>query len=230
MVKSAVSHSINSGKSILRFDDELLGARVINRPNRFIVVAEFGDQRVRCHIHDPGRLKELIFPGNSIRVRRTTGAKTNFSVLTALEGDEWVLVDSRFHPRIARYFLPVNVESEVPVEGRRIDFRCGNEFIEVKGCTLLEGNIAKFPDAPSERATHHVNLLSKLHSEGFASSLMILVMRRGAEAFAPNEITDPAFSSALYSALDNGVKVFPLKMHLEGKSMVYDGLIPVRKQ
>ncbi|QKQ99164.1 hypothetical protein GWK48_01040 [Metallosphaera tengchongensis] len=42
-------------------------------------------------------------------------------------------MDSRFHDKIARKFLPEDVESEVKVGNSRLDFRFNNKWIEVKG-------------------------------------------------------------------------------------------------
>ncbi|HKJ96918.1 MAG TPA: DNA/RNA nuclease SfsA [Thermoplasmataceae archaeon] len=213
------------GKSLVDFDWDLLEAAVVERPNRFVVIANLGGESVKCHLHDPGRLKELIFPGNRIRIRRKPSEKTDYSVVCALDGDEWVLIDSRFHPSIARKFLPDNAVSEVRVGRKRIDFKCENEFIEVKGCTLVDNGTAKFPDAPSLRATEHVRLLTSMKAEGTPASIMFLVMRKNAECFVPNRDTDPEFAEALLRAVGSGVNIVFKKMHLDGKSIIYDGQI-----
>ncbi len=220
-----VNTNLPRGTELARFGYDLIDASVIDRPNRFVVIAGAGGEEVRCHIHDPGRLKELIFPGNSIKIRRTPGNRTAYSVLCALDGKEWVVTDSRFHSQIARKFLPETVRPEVKVGGRRIDFLSGNEYIEVKGCTLMVGDVAKFPDAPSVRASHHVKLLTDLREQGHESSIMILVMRKEAKCFMPNDETDPAFSDAMKRAHSRDVNIIPLKMHFDGSSMVYDGKI-----
>ena len=46
----------------------LIAARFVARPNRFEVIASVdGPGEVRCHMGDPGRLKELLFPGAELR-------------------------------------------------------------------------------------------------------------------------------------------------------------------
>ncbi len=225
MVASHIRTDLDPGEKLLDVEWALLDAKVIERPNRFVVIADLDGKEVRCHLHDPGRLRELIYPGNSIKIREKKGEKTSYSVVCAMEGDEWVIIDSRFHPVLARKFLPEDARAEVGIEGRRIDFRCGDEFIEVKGCTLLENGIAKFPDAPSVRASEHVKLLTRLRGEGFVSSILILVIREGARCFVPNTKTDPVFAEALRKSIEAGVNVMMLKMHFDGSSIVYDGQI-----
>lgn len=55
---------------------------VVDRPNRFVAVVrltedngirEGGEDTVLCHVADTGRLKELIFPGNKVMVRKAGG-------------------------------------------------------------------------------------------------------------------------------------------------------------
>lgn len=227
MTESHVRTDLTPGAILMNVEWELYDAKVIGRPNRFVVIADLAGKEVKCHLHDPGRLKELIFPGNEIKIREKPSAKTDYSVVCAKDRGEWVIIDSRFHPVLARNFLPEEARAEVGVAGKRIDFKCENEYVEVKGCTLLEKGIAKFPDAPSIRATEHVKLLSKLKEDGFDSSILILVIRKGAICFLPNRNTDPAFSDALMRAMETGVRVFFMQMHFDGSAIVYDGRIPL---
>lgn len=230
MTESHVRTDLRSGEKLMDVEWKLLDAKVLERPNRFVVVADLNGGEVRCHLHDPGRLKELIFPGNSIKIREKAGAKTNYSVVCALDSQEWVIIDSRFHPILARKFLPEDAKAEVGVGGKRLDFKCGNEYIEVKGCTLIDNGIAKFPDAPSIRAADHVTLLTKLKEEGYNSSILILVIRKDASCFLPNQSTDPVFSERLMKAMESGVNVFFMKMHFDGSSIIYDEQIPLCEQ
>lgn len=222
MSESNINIAIRPGTILSTVEGETMRATVVDRPNRFTVIAELGTEEIRCHLHDPGRLKELIYPGNTIMVRAKQGPKTSHSVVSALYGEEWVLIDSRFHPGIARKFLPPEAQAEVKVGRKRLDFMCGDEYIEVKGCTLLEGTTAKFPDAPSVRAAEHLRLLEKLHSEGHQCSVMFLIIREGAHCFLPNRSTDPVFADALLSAMKSGVSAFFMGMHFDGRSVIFD--------
>lgn len=68
-------------------------ARFLERPNRFIVVAELDGERVRAHCPNPGRLGEFLHEGTPYRLRKrpdaTPDQATRYSVLAA--------VDPRFH-------------------------------------------------------------------------------------------------------------------------------------
>ena len=214
------------GTPVLRIPGPLSEAAVLERPNRFAV--RLSDGRL-CHLHDPGRLPELIFPGNRVLIRPTTGARTGCSVTGAWssEAGSWVLTDSRFHPPIARAFLPPSAEPEVKVGESRLDFRVGDVYVEVKGCTLARQGVALFPDAPTERGTRHVILLRRLAAEGHGALLMVLVMRPDATCFLPNEATDRRFAEAFWEALSSGVRVRVLKFRFRPPDLVYEGEIPL---
>ncbi|MFP3237345.1 MAG: sugar fermentation stimulation protein SfsA, partial [Vulcanisaeta sp.] len=45
----------------------------LERLNRFVGIAEINGERVRVHIHDPGRLRELLRPGVRIHAYNKVG-------------------------------------------------------------------------------------------------------------------------------------------------------------
>jgi sugar fermentation stimulation protein A len=80
-------------------------------------------------------------------------------------------------------------------------------LLEVKGCTLVEDGLAKFPDAPTERGKKHVEELIGAKNKGMNSAVLFLITREDAMAFSPNWEMDLAFSVALSQAQQRGVKV-----------------------
>ncbi len=214
---------------ILTFSFPVEQATVIERVNRFVVSVRDGTgSRRMCHLHDPGRLTELIYPGNRVLIRDTTGAVTDCSITASRRVEEWVLTDSRFHSKIASSFFPREFESEVRVGKSRIDFRIGGCFVEVKGCTLVSDNIARFPDSPSKRASRHLLELMHLREEGFCASILVLVFSDSATVFKPNWDTDPTFASNLERALHAGVEAHALRFHTDENGVFFRGRIPVR--
>lgn len=194
---------------------------VKERINRFLVVTVSGR---KCHLHDSGRLKELIYPGNKILVREIKGKnrKTDCQVTAAWDG-LWVITDSSVHSQIAKKFLQ-GAKSEVKIGNSRLDFQLGNTYIEVKGCNLVRNGIALFPDAPTERGRKHLEELIKLKERGYNAKLLVLVMRDDARCFLPNAETDKKFAETFYLALSKGVelevKVFSL---VDKRYLVYKG-------
>ncbi len=208
-----------AGDAVYEFR-ETWEARVINRPNRFTVETDSGP----CHLHDPGRLLDLIYPGNKVLVRRSAGGATKCRVTAAWSWDsgEWVVVDSGIHSDIASQFLPSGSRREVRVGRHRLDFAFDDAYVEVKGCTLAVGGRALFPDAPTRRGADHMALLARLRGEGWRGIAFILVMR-SANCFAPNWGMDPRFSAAFREAVDSGVEVWVKRFGLRGSELVYWG-------
>lgn len=185
--------------------------KVKERINRFLVSVISDDNEIRVHLHDPGRLTELIYPGNDVIFRKTNGLITSHSVIAAEKAGRWILTDSRYHNAIVSRFLKGNWRSEVRLGDSRIDFYASGHYIEVKGCSLEVSGIAMFPDAPSARASKHVNELRRWVESGGKADIVILVFSPDAEVFSPNTETDPEFGKNLARAISAGVKIHVLK-------------------
>jgi len=206
---------------VYEFSEKVWEAKVIKRLNRFLVEIKDKNGKSLCHLHDPGRLEELIFNGNKVLVRTTTGLKTKCSITAADINGRWVIVDSRVHNIIAKKFLPESAQPEVKVGNCRLDFRYGSTFVEVKGCTLVRNGVALFPDAPTERGKRHMLKLAELARNGKNSVLMMLIMRDDAECFYPNFKTDPAFGKEFFNAINSGVNVIIKSFRFDGKTVEY---------
>lgn len=214
-----------SGKRIFRIPGEQRVARVVKRENRFVCSVMLDDQLRIAHLHDPGRLMDLIYPGNSILVRESHGMKTDLSITAALRNKEWILTDSRFHNQIAAGFLQGEVQREVTLGKSRLDFKVGNAYVEVKGCSMLDGDVATFPDAPTARGKHHLELLTDLIHKGLETMLIVLVFSHDSRCFSPNFKTDPGFSMAFRNFLDEGGGVFIPKFRFLEPYLVFHGVI-----
>ena len=58
-------------------------------------------------------------------------------------------------------------------------------FIEVKGVTLESDNIARFPDAPTERGVKHLKELIHCMQEGYEAYLLLVIQMKGVDRFEP---------------------------------------------
>jgi sugar fermentation stimulation protein A len=203
----------------------LLTGNYVERPNRFTVIFKMDGEMEKAHLRDPGRLKELLLPDAQLLLRpalKPESRKTKFDVIAVLSGDIWVLINSGFHSDIAADLVEKGIIKEFKgyyVEKReynfgksRIDFLLSNGegekmLLEVKGCTLVEDGLARFPDAPTTRGKRHVEELIKAKREGLNSAVLFLIMKEDAEEFTPNRDTDPDFSEALADADEQDVNI-----------------------
>ncbi len=232
--------------------EDLIVARYQSRPNRFTIEFKDSDDKIQiAHLHDPGRLKELLIPDTPVLVKyiedyKKTNRKTMYDVIAIKSSDDWVLLNSSYHnryvaelinnreiPTLEKYHIK---KPEYTYNNSRLDFLLEDDFenklyLEVKGSTLLINNLAIFPDAPTIRGTKHVNELIDIKNSFEDSAILILVLHNKALAFKPNYETDPEFSHALKKAYDEGVLIIPLHINttLEDDSLLLeaDKIIPI---
>ncbi|OCC16037.1 sugar fermentation stimulation protein [Dissulfuribacter thermophilus] len=234
---------MNQGKGhrLLPFDRPLDQAIFKERPNRFLGIVDYNGNLVKCHIHDPGRLKELLYPGNKVLItpaKETKGRKTRFDLMFAQHKKHWILVNSSLHrpisqtilldPKLSPFESLVSLVPEVKYgHGTRFDYmvqlKDGSScMLEVKGCTLANGDgVALFPDAPTSRGRRHVEELNEIVSSGGKAAILFLVFRPDARAFSPNFKTDPDFSRALLECVKGGVWIFIKKICFQRGWFVY---------
>ncbi len=198
----------------------------LERPNRFVAEIEYKGKIETAHVHDPGRLKELLINGAEILFTHSKG-KLKYYIKAVKCEDEWVLIDSAQHSKIALKvfsYLPefsdINeIKKEVKLGKSRIDFMLDGIPLEVKGVTLVKNSLALFPDAPTERGTRHVNEI--IEHQGI---ILFLIFRK-AEKFAPNRETDIKFSEKLSEAREKTIPIIPVQISFDGKMLYYHGKI-----
>ncbi|AAT43708.1 DNA/RNA nuclease SfsA [Picrophilus oshimae] len=209
------------GFMVLSFEN-LIDAVIVSRINRFVVKCMVNNEEVYAHLHDPGRLNEIIYPGNKIKLRKTDGKKYNYSVTFGHDGFNYTLNDARFHSMIASQFLRLGFKKEYKYMDSRIDFLLDEYLIEVKSCTLVNSKKAMFPDAVTRRGTHHLNVLLNSIQDGYRPYIMFLIFNERAECFTPNKCRDPEFSGTFYRAVKNGVSSKFLVFYIRENSIYFD--------
>lgn len=196
----------------------------MKRRNRFVGEILVGGKPFTCHISDTGRLRELFRKGAGVLVSHNReGLKTDFRLVAVRKGDEWVLVNTSVHSRIARKivemgflgFTPESVRGEVRAGRSRIDLLIdGKLYVEVKGVNLSMSGICLFPDAPTKRGVKHLLELVELKRKGFEAAMMALSFVK-CDCFLPNRETDEEFSRTFELALGEGVKFFGFRLGFE---------------
>ncbi len=205
----------------MRVREPLFGGSLVDRPNRFTLRVKTPEGIRKCHLRDPGRLRELMIPGLPVVFfdRSSVGRKTDCEVFMIWKG-VWTIVNSGLHSDLAEEVLTsLGLEGEVRREVKfgdsRVDFLVGDTLVEVKGCTLVRDGLALFPDAPTERGRRHVLNLIRAVKSGMRALILFLVMRPDAQMLSPNWDTDPNFSEALLKAVKSGVSVRAVKFRYD---------------
>ncbi|MCP4178029.1 MAG: DNA/RNA nuclease SfsA [bacterium] len=216
----------------------------VKRKNRFAVNVKIpGNNGLDyVHLHDPGRLKELLFSDNEILLKKADNPerKTKWDIIAARSKGDWILINSSYHRYISENLLrnkilsPIKdifkIDPEKRYKDSRLDYLLTVEgdkkvWVEVKGCTLLDNGLALFPDAPTVRGAKHLEHLIEIKNNSIRSALIILVLVNAKE-FKPNVKTDKKFTDMLRLANDTGVEIYPVKFSYDGNSVKYENIIP----
>lgn len=195
-------------------------ARFIERPNRFIARVMHRGEVETVHVKNTGRLRELLTPGAAVLLQEAENParKTRYDLVGVYKGDSLVCIDSQAANKIAAEYLPklfpemTSIRPEVTWGRSRFDFCLEGPgrkmFLEVKGVTLNQEGIARFPDAPTERGVKHLEELAACRKEGWEAALLFVVQMKGVRWIEPNEATHPAFGEALRAAARAGVGLY----------------------
>jgi sugar fermentation stimulation protein A len=218
------------------FPGNMVEARFVARPNRFLLHCELdgaagsagatASRLVPVHLADPGRLKELLLPGQRVWIRPAASAtrKTAWSavLVEAPGGAGLVSVDTTMPNRLVHRALVAGALEELRGwtleraewrHGRsRIDFLLAREdrklALEVKSVTLVEDGVALFPDAITARGARHVRELADLaRQDGWAAAILFVLQRDDAHRIEAARSIDPAFADALADARSAGVRI-----------------------
>ena len=227
--------------------EKIIKGQFIARPNRFVAEVKLNDSgdEVRVHVKNTGRCRELLQPGCTVYLEDFTHRMGNRKMAYSLIGVEKQLPDGSTLMVNMDSQAPNKVTAEALASGQiilpemgnlslirgektygdsRFDFYVEDEagrkgFIEVKGVTLEEEGLVRFPDAPTERGVKHLNELVKAKNEGYMAYALFIVQMEGMRVFMPNDDTHKAFGDALRYAAEQGVGVLAYQCHVTADTL-----------
>ena len=216
----------------------MVKATFIERPNRFIAYCNVEGELVKVHVKNTGRCKELLVPGTTVYLEQATNPnrKTPYSLIAVQKGKLLINMDSQVPNviveealksgkiRLPNLKLPLTKLKREQTYGQsRFDFygEAGEEkfFVEVKGCTLEEDGVVRFPDAPTERGVKHLEELIGAKKEGYKAYVIFVVQMEEALYFTPHEERHPAFAKTLKKAKESGVEVLAYTCQVTPESL-----------
>lgn len=214
----------------------------VERPNRFLAYAELAGKREVVHVKNTGRCAELLTPGAVIYVQESDNPerKTKWDLIAVEKGDRLVNMDSQIPNRVVQEWIEAGnlfedvrlVKPETVYGNSRFDLyvETGDNrkiFIEIKGVTLEEDGVVRFPDAPSERAVKHLGELMQAVKEGYEAYVFFVIQMKDVRYFTPNRETHPAFCDALKRARAAGVRVLAYDCVVDSDSITIHKEVPV---
>lgn len=191
------------------------------RPNRFVAYVETENGREICHVKNTGRCRELLRPDAVVYVQRNDNParKTKLDLIGVEKNEYLVNMDSQAPNHAVKEWLQAGnlfskqakIFSEKTYGESRFDFYIEDgarrAFMEVKGVTLEEDGVCRFPDAPTERGIKHIRELMKCMEEGYEAYILFVIQMSPVKYLEPNDKTHKAFGDALREAAKAGVHV-----------------------
>lgn len=209
--------------------ENILPAVFVDRPNRFIAHVELNGKIEVCHVKNTGRCRELLIPGCRVYVQHQPSPtrKTAYDLIAVEKGERLLNMDANAPNRIFGEYVRAGrflrgwsvIRPETTHGDSRFDFYLESPghrlFAEVKGVTLEDDGVMRFPDAPTERGVKHLEGLARCVQEGYEAWAVFVIQTENVRWMEPNRRTHPAFADALRQAAQAGVHLLALDCHTE---------------
>jgi len=193
----------------------------LNRPNRFIAQVLIRGREETVHVKNTGRCRELLTDNALVYLEESDNParKTRYDLVAVVKGRRLINMDSGAPNKIVQEWILqkilfpdlIMVRPETKYGNSRFDFyietKAEKILMEVKGVTLEENGMVRFPDAPSLRAVKHLEELIRAKAEGFTAIVFFVIQMESVDYFTPNRDTHPEFADALVRAQEAGVNI-----------------------
>lgn len=219
----------------------------ISRENRFIATVHLNGKTETVHVKNTGRCKELFVPGATVFLEKSGNPdrKTKYDLVAVMKGSRMVNVDSQIPNGVAEEWIRTGelfsnlrlVKREVTYGNSRFDLYVEHmgmdgivkkAFMEVKGVTLEENKVTRFPDAPTERGIKHMKELIKCMEDGYEAYLLFVIQMKDVDYFQPDKKIHPKFASVLKEAKEKGVHVLAYDSYVTEDSIELGDAVEVR--
>lgn len=239
----------------MEFDKPLLSGVLVKRHSRFLadVVLESGEE-ITAHTSNTGSMLGCQEPGsvvwlsisdnpkrkypytweivevNTPQGRTPVGINTLLSNKLVAEGIQSGVV------RELQGYSSIKTEVRYGKENSRIDLLLVADkntesrpdcYVEVKNVTLLENDIAYFPDAVSKRGSKHLRELIDVVQTGGRAVIFYCVQRGDARCVKPANAIDREYADWLRRAVDAGVEAIAYRASVTSREIVLEKHLPV---
>lgn len=221
---------------------KILPARFLSRPNRFVARVEAEGEELVCHVKNTGRCRELLVPGATVWLEESPNPsrKTKFDLIAVEKGDRLINMDAQAPNKVFGEWAAAGdfregltlLRPETTYGSSRFDFYWESSksrgFVEVKGVTLEEDGVVRFPDAPTLRGVKHLDELVKAREAGYEAAVCFVIQMENVRWFAPNDETHPEFGQALRRAAQAGVEILAMDCAVTPQSLTMGKSVPIR--
>lgn len=236
-------------KLLLKYPEGCRVGLFIRREKRFFVTVDLDGQEVTAHTNNTGTMLGLLRRGRPVLLSPATNParRLKWTVeavgLPRGNGFFWAgvntsvpnrLLERMFHAGVLDWTKGYDVLKREAVNGEsRLDGLLTGPglpdlWVECKNVTLVEDDVAAFPDAVTSRGTKHLHTLMRLKSGGCRAAMLYMIQRPDGHCFGAADYVDPAYADALREAVEAGVEVYPVMVHVRSEGIFYGSMLPYR--
>ncbi|MGQ9747648.1 MAG: DNA/RNA nuclease SfsA, partial [Candidatus Caldatribacteriaceae bacterium] len=200
-------------------------------------------KRFLLSLNNTGRLEEILKEGHEIFFVPHENHKTKGKLIAVQGSGGLCLVDTALHMRAFEVAFEQKFFSWLSLwQGYRRNPRFqkivldylffGDQkmaYGEIKSALGRRGQLALYPDAPTERGRRHLQLLMELSRQGLDTFIIFAVASPGTVGFTPWKERDREIAELLEKAHLEGVtiKAFSLSIREDGKIFLDNADFPV---
>jgi len=210
---------------LINFSDSCITAKFVQRAKRFLIEVLYKEKKFWAHTNNTGSMLGLLNPGNDVLLSYSNNPKRKYAYTLELikKFDFWVGVNTMIPNKILYLAWKNNCipelkkynsfQKEKKIGKSRLDAFLegpdGELWIEAKNVTLVEDDVAFFPDAVTERGQKHIKELIELSKSNKRVALFFLIQRPDSKCFAPADFIDLKYSKLFYEAIKHGIEIWP---------------------
>ena len=241
---------MSTHEPLISYPEGCIAGSFVRRVKRFSVEIIVDGESVWIHSNNTGSMMGLLRQGSPILASPAANPNrklkwTQEAVgLRMASGVKWVGVNTQTPNKMLKAAFEADrlhwakgytvFKSEAKVGDSRADgvLRTADDslpplWIECKNVTMVEDEVACFPDAVTERGRKHLNNMINLVKQGQRAAFFYLIQRPDGHCFAPADVIDPAYADLFYEALELGVEVYPYRATVTEAGIELGELLPV---
>ena len=221
-----------------------LTGTLLKRYKRFLADILLDDgKELTVHCPNSGSMRGCSDPGSRVVISRSENANRKYQWTLEMVQHEsgWIGVNTARTNRLVREALEhgiihdfgaiLRIRQEVVVSARsRLDFLLetdqGSVYLEVKHCSLVEKEVALFPDAVTTRGARHLHELVSLVETGHKAAVLFCVQRSDSACFRPAVEIDPVYAQTVAWAYARGVKFLAYQADVQPDTIIIKRAIP----
>ncbi|WP_243547402.1 DNA/RNA nuclease SfsA [Pseudodesulfovibrio tunisiensis] len=227
-----------------------LNAIFVARHKRFTVECRVdgpdGMQTVLAHTNNTGAMSGLLRPGSRALLSPASNParKLKWTLEALAFHDTLVGVNTLTPNRMLKRAWETGAipelrgyatfQPEAKIGDSRLDAHLTSDgpdlWVECKNVTLVEDDVARFPDAVTVRGQKHLHELMTLARTGARVALFLLIQRNDAHCFGPADFVDEEYARLFYEALNTGVEAWPFVAEITDSGIALGQRLDVVKE